>query len=101
QVEAVDDLAETGEAAPGLHVLQAGRAERGEVAEDQVVEPRFRVDIGAEPRLDGGQPGLAAAAPDSFGWNVNQRKQVAGGAGHGLGVEVWPVLAEQDPELGE
>src|SRR5918994_732390 len=61
--EAVGDLAEAGQARPGLDVHGAGRAERGQVAQDDLVDRGGRLDRAAEPVLGGGPGRQALLAP--------------------------------------
>ena len=79
--EALDDLAQPGQPAPGRHVGDGRRAERGEVPEHDVVERRPARERTAEPRLGGREPDLRRRAPDAAGRHLDEREPAATGEG--------------------
>ena len=63
--QALDDLAQPGQPAPGRHVRDRRRPERGEVPEDDVVERRPARERPAEPRLGGRRAVTCEVAPQT------------------------------------
>ena len=65
RAQPLDHLAQPGEAAPGLRVLDAGGAVRPEVADDHLVRRWVGIQGSAEPGLGEGQGSLPALPPDA------------------------------------
>ncbi len=102
--EPVHDLAEPGEARPGLHVLDGGGPERGQVTQHQVVQGGVRRQGLAEPGLGRGVRDRSAPAPEPARRHLYQRHHVAGDVGEGRGRTVAPsgalaVLGQQRAEV--
>src|SRR5829696_916050 len=95
--ETFDHLAEPAQARPGLHVLDGGRAERPEVAQYRLLEGRGWVQGAPEPGLRCGVGGWPTLSPDTPGRDLNQRYQVANGAGEGGRVPLRPLLLQEHP----
>ena len=98
--EPVGDLAQAGQAGPGLDVHGAGRAEGGQVAQDDPVDRGGLLDRAAEPPLGGGPGRQALLAPDAAGRDLDHRDQVVDGVGQRGRVPVGPALGHEGAELG-
>src|SRR5829696_8020364 len=95
--ETFDHLAEPAQARPGLYVLDGGRPERPEVAQYRLLEGRGWVQGAPEPGLRCGVGGWPTLSPDTPGRDLNQRYQVANGAGEGGRVPLRPLLLQEHP----
>jgi hypothetical protein len=94
RAEALDDLAQAGEAAPLLDVVDRRRAERPQVPHHDGLDGWVRVHGGAEPGLRSGVEGKSAAAPDSTGRDLDQRNPSPDGVAEGQVVAARPPLGE-------
>ena len=97
--EPVDDFAQRREAAPCGDVGDRRGPERGEVAEDEVVDRRPRRDGSTEERFGGGRPDLAGATPDSAWRHLDEGQVVAACVRERTGVQVGESFRHRVAEL--
>src|SRR5918998_3371581 len=94
----LENLAQPGQARPGLRVHDARRSERAEVTQHQLVRRGVRIKRTAEPGFDRGVGDGTAPPPQTVGRHLYQRHQVADGAGERDGVVVGPPLPQEPSE---
>ena len=99
--EPVDHLGQPGQPGPVLHVGDRGRAERGQVTQDQPVRRRIGGERTVEPVR--GQPVQRppAAAPDPARRQLHHRHQRPGGLGQRDLRPLRPALVQQPAQLAE
>jgi hypothetical protein len=96
-----DDLPQPGQPRPGLHVLDGGRAERGQVPLDHDLERRLVRERPAQPHVDRRVPGQTGLPPDRARRYLHQRDPGPHHLGQGIGRLTRPVLSQQFAQLGE
>jgi hypothetical protein len=99
RAQALHDLAHSGEAAPRRHVGDRGRAERGEVAEDDRVERRGRRERTAEPCLGRRVHHLGELAPDTARRHLHAGEVAPARVRKRAGVTAWETLLERRAQL--
>ena len=85
RAQSLEDVPQPGEPRPGRGVGDRRRAERAQVAQNDVVDRRLGVERPPEPRLRRGRRNLAGSTPDAARRHLDEGEEVPAGVGERTG----------------
>ncbi len=101
RAQAIDRAAEAAHPRPRAHVVDARGAERGEVAQQQLVGRAGGVERAPEPALGGRLDGAAVASPQAARRQLHERRERGQRVAERARLIAGPLVGQQAPDVAE